>query len=295
MSKIQIRGIFLAFVGVAMFSLSLPMTHWALETYSPLFTATARAVIAAILAITFLLIAKERLTPPSHRKEFFYTMAGAVFGWPILIALALQRTQTAPTAVIASIMPLVTAVIAVLRGHEKVSKQFWVASILGTAILIIFTSSKGPVNSKDLIADLLVIGAVFASSFCYVQGAELTYIYPGWKVISWVVIAALPITIPSSIILWFTNERSHHLTTHAWVGMLVIGCSSMYLGFIPWYQGLKDAGTARGSQIQQLQVFGTLGWSVLLFKETIPSTTLICTIGIVVAVTWALFARRKQS
>jgi drug/metabolite transporter (DMT)-like permease len=67
----------------------------------------------------------------------------------------------------------------------------------------------------------------------------------------------------------------------------------MYIGFIPWYQGLKMVGSARGSQVQQLQVFMTLGWSAILLGETISLTTLICTLGIVFAVAWAIFSRSK--
>jgi drug/metabolite transporter (DMT)-like permease len=295
MNRTQIQGIAFAFFAVILFSLSLPMTRWALESYSPLFTATGRAVIAAVLAIIFLKIAGEKLLPPGHYREFIYTLLGAVFGWPILIALALMKTETAPVAVVASIMPLVTAIFAVLRGHEAVSRQFWIASVFGTLILIYFTTSRGNFSGEDLIADLLAFGAVLASSLCYVQGAELTRIYPGWKVISWVVVLALPITLTASIILWFAVERSAVITTQANIGLLVIGLSSMYLGFIPWYRGLKDAGTARGAQVQQLQVFMTLGWSVLLLDEVVPSTTLICAVGIVIAVTWAIFSRQRSA
>ena len=292
MNRTQIQGIGFAFFAVVLFSLSLPMTRWALESYSPLFTATGRAVIAAILAILFLKMAGETLIPPGHYREFLYTLLGAVFGWPILIALALMRTDTAPVAVVASIMPLVTAIFAVRRGHENVSKQFWIASVVGTLILILFTLSRGNFNSDDLVADLLALGAVLASSFCYVQGAELTRIYPGWKVISWVVVLALPVTLAASILLWVTVESEATITTKANIGLLVIGLSSMYLGFIPWYRGLKDAGTARGAQVQQLQVFLTLGFSVLLLDEIVPPSTLICAIGIVAAVTWAIFSRQ---
>ena len=295
LDRTQIQGIAFAFFAVILFSLSLPMTKWALESYSPLFTAMGRAVIAGVLAITFLKIAGESLIPPGHYKEFLYTLLGAVFGWPILIALALMRTETAPVAVVASVMPLVTAIFAVMRGHENVSRDFWIASVVGTAILIYFTASRSSFDVNDLIADLLAIGAVIASSFCYVQGAELTKIYSGWKVISWVVVLALPVTFIASLILWFSNESKVEITTQANIGMLVIGLSSMYLGFIPWYRGLKDAGTARGAQVQQLQVFMTLGWSVLLLGEVIPPSTLICTVGIVLAVTWAILSRQKPA
>ena len=293
LSRTQAEGIGFAFLAVVLFSLSLPMTRWALESYSPLFTATGRAVIAAFIAIIFLKFAKQPLLPPGHYREFTYTLIGAVFGWPVLIALALMRTATAPVAVVAAIMPLVTAVFAVLRGHEKVSRQFWIATVIGTIILVVFSASRSFLNAQDLIADALALGAVFASSFCYVQGAELTRIYSGWKVISWVVVMALPVTLTSSIFLWFENEDTSAITTQANIGLAVIGASSMYLGFIPWYRGLRDAGTARGAQVQQLQVFMTLGWSALILGEAIPSSTVFASIGIVIAVTWALFSRAR--
>ena len=292
-NRSQLQGVGYATLGVSLFSLSLPMTHWALESYSPLFTATARAVIAGALAAIVLKIGGETLIPPGHIKEFIYTALGAVFGWPILIALALMKTQTAPVAVIASIMPLVTAVFAVTMGHERVPRQFWYASILGSAILLVFTSTRSSFDMGDLVADLLTIGAVISSSFCYVQGAALTKIFSGWKVISWVVILCLPITLPVTLWIWFARGGFAQPTTHAVIGMFYIGLSSMYIGFIPWYQGLKMVGSARGSQVQQLQVFMTLGWSAILLGETISLTTLICTLGIVFAVAWAIFSRSK--
>jgi len=63
MNKIQAQGITFAFFAVVLFSLSLPMTRWALEGFTPLFTATGRAVMAAILAMIFLKIVREQITP----------------------------------------------------------------------------------------------------------------------------------------------------------------------------------------------------------------------------------------
>ena len=97
-----------------------------------------------------------------------FTTIGAAFAWPVLIALALNRTTSAHVAVIAAIMPLTTAIMAVIRTNEKVSWQFWLASATGTILLILFAISRGGAENGDLLADLLTIGAVLASSFCYV-------------------------------------------------------------------------------------------------------------------------------
>ena len=294
LTKMQKSGLFWALLGVFLFSLSLPMTKWALESFNTFFTAMARAVIAASIASILL---KIRRVPIFKRKDltaYIYTALGAVFGFPILIAIALTRTTSAQIAVLAAIMPLVTALMAVIRKGEKTSRTFWLASGAGTLILIFFTISRGGAAHQDLTADLLTLGAIFSSSWCYVEGASLTKSYPGWQVISWVVIIALPITFPASIIIWFATHNSHSLTAHGIIGLTFIGVSSMYLGFFAWYKGLSQAGIAHGSQVQQLQALMTLGWSVLLLHEKVSLLTILCAVGVVLSVLIALSSRARQ-
>ena len=255
----------------------------------------ARAVIAAILAIFLLKLKRVPRFKREHLRPYIYTMTGAVFGWPILIALALTRTTSAQTAVIAAIMPLVTALIAVIRKGERTTRTFWVASGAGTLILIFFSFSRGGQRHHDFIADLMVLGAVLASSWCYVEGASLTKSYPGWEVISWVVILALPITFPASIAIWLYTRHSYSLTSHGLIGLIFIGISSMYLGFFAWYKGLSQAGTARGSQVQQLQAILTLGWSAWLLHEKVSLLTVVCAFGVVGSVLVALSTRANES
>ena len=217
-----------------------------------------------------------------------FTAAGAVFGWPILIALALQRTTSAHVSVIAAVMPLVTAIIAVIKHHKHPGVSFWVASSLGTVLLIAFSITRGGNSNSDLLTDLIILGAVIASSYCYVEGAALTSHMPGWQVISWVVVVSLPIAIPASIVVYANTNSSYELHGDALFGLLAIGFSSMYLGFFAWYRGLRDFGVAHGSQVQQLQAIMTLGWSALILGETVTLTMVISAIGIVLCVLWAI-------
>jgi len=284
-------GLLLAFVGVLAFSFSLPFTVWALESFDPFLTATGRAVIAGVVAVGVLFL--RRVPWPDRRliKPLLYTMAGAVFGWPILIALALQRTTSAHAAVIAAVMPLVTAVIAVLRAKEHVARQFWIAAALGTAGLIVFALLRGGGEGGDFVADLLIAGAVVASSWCYVEGAVLTRVMPGWQVISWVVVLALPVTIPASVIIIALGGVTTPITTQAVVGMALLGLSSMYLAFFAWYRGLADAGVARGGQVQQLQALLTLLWSAWLLGEQVTWGTVVAALFVVACVAWAVRVR----
>lgn len=171
LSKVQRNGLFYAFLGVFAFSLSLPFIKLVLKSFDPLFTAFARPVIAALIAIPFMFIAKVPQLPRELWRPTAFTTGGAVFGWPILIALALQRTTSAHVSVIAAVMPLVTAIIAVIKHRKHPGPSFWIASTLGTALLVAFSISRGGSSNSDLLTDLLIFGAVIASSYCYVEGA----------------------------------------------------------------------------------------------------------------------------
>jgi drug/metabolite transporter (DMT)-like permease len=281
----------LAFVGVVMFSFSVPLTKEAVGGFNPYLTATARAVIAGAMAAVFLAV---RRVPPPRRDELrplLVTMVGAVFGWPILLALALERTTSAHVAVIAAFMPLTTALIAVLRTRERVSAQFWLAACMGTAALVAFALTRSGADGADLLADLLVVGATVASSWCYVEGASITRTMAGWKVISWIVVLALPATVPATAVLWWVTQRGHHPSAGAWTSLALLGVSSMYLGFFAWYRGLALAGIARGGQVQQLQALLTLAWSALLLDEHVGYPTILAALAVIVAVVWSQRAR----
>src|SRR5690242_8524008 len=286
-------GLAWAFLGVLMFSFSVPLTKEAVGGFDPFFTATGRAVIAGALALMVLAVRRVPVPERRHWSPLFLTMLGAVFGWPILLALALRHTTSAHVAVIAAFMPLTTAVIAVLRTHERVSWQFWAAASAGTAALVVFALSRGGGSGGDLLADGLVVGAVLASSWCYVEGASLTRTMPGWQVISWVVVLALPLTLPASVLLWWSGGVDSPTSTE-WASLLLLGVSSMYLGFFAWYRGLSLAGIARGGQVQQLQALLTLVWSAVFLGEEVTPTTVLVALAVIACVVWSQRARAPR-
>jgi len=284
-------GLAWAFVGVLLFSFSLPLTKVAVGGFDPFLTATGRAVVAGGIAVVLLLIARVPWPARQHLKPLVYTMLGAVFGWPILLALALERTTSAHAAVIAAFMPLTTALFAVVRTHERVPRQFWLAAGGGTVALVVFALSRGGAEGGDWIADLLIVGAVLSSSWCYVEGAAITRVMPGWQVISWVVVLALPVTLPATAVLWWATSGEYDPSASQWTALVLLGISSMYVGFFAWYRGLSMAGSAYGGQVQQLQALLTLLWSALLLGEVVTPGTVLTALVVVGCVAWAQRSR----
>lgn len=285
-------GQWYALLGVTLFAASIPMTKLAVSGFDPVVTATGRAVIAGAVALPLLLVRRVPFPPRALWRPLVFTTLGAVFGWPVLIALALARSSSAHTAVIAAFMPLMTALIAVVRTSERASRQFWLAAGTGTAALVAFSVSRGAAGGGgDVVADLMVVGAVMASSWCYVEGAGLTRAMPGWQVISWVVVVALPVTVPASVFLLATHPHVGPIPPRAWAGLLYIGIVSMYFGFWAWYRGLALAGVTKGSSIQQLQALLTLGMSAWFLGETVGLTTIAAALVVVASVLWAQRSR----
>jgi drug/metabolite transporter (DMT)-like permease len=188
-------------------------------------------------------------------------------------------------------LPLSTAIFAVALTRERVTRAFWFAAVIGTGAVVVFSLSRGELGPGSLLADGLLLLGVIAASISYVLGTAATKTLPGWQVISWVVVMALPITIPASAVLWWLTKDSYTPSGTQWGALILLGVSSMYLGFFAWYRGLSQAGVAYGGQVQQLQVLFSLLWSALLLGEVVTWITVGAAIVVIAAVAWAQVAR----
>jgi drug/metabolite transporter (DMT)-like permease len=107
------------------------------------------------------------------------------------------------------------------------------------------------------------------------------------------VVLALPVTVPASALLWWSGGVQD-TTPAEWSSLLMLGVSSMYLGFFAWYRGLSLAGIARGGQVQQLQALLTLVWSALFLGEHVTATTVLVALAVIGCVVWAQRARAPR-
>lgn len=284
-------GLAWAFLAVFLWSFTVPLTKVAVEGFDAVLTATGRAVIAGVIAGVVLVIRRIPLPPRHLWKSLFFVMLGAVFGWPVFMAIALNYTTAAHASVIAAFLPLSTAIFAVALTRERVTRAFWFAAVIGTGAVVVFSLSRGELGPGSLLADGLLLLGVIAASISYVLGTAATKTLPGWQVISWVVVMALPITIPASAVLWWLTKDSYTPSGTQWGALILLGVSSMYLGFFAWYRGLSQAGVAYGGQVQQLQVLFSLLWSALLLGEVVTWITVGAAIVVIAAVAWAQVAR----
>jgi drug/metabolite transporter (DMT)-like permease len=290
------RGLVLALAGVVMFSFTLPVTKIALRGFDPLMIGMGRAALAGLVALVVLRLARVPWPGRAALVPLLLIGLGIVVGFPLLTTMALQSTTSAHAAVVIAGLPIATAVLAVIRAGERPSRAFWVAASSGTIALTAFAFSRGGAAGGDFVADLLLLGAVLAAAFGYVEGAMLARSMPGWQVISWVLVVMLPLTLSSSVFAGLAiGDRVAEPGFGPTLALLYLALVSMYLGFFAWYAGLHRAGVARASQVQLLQPVLTLIWSVLLLGEAVGMWTMLAAAAVLACVVWTQRARSAPS
>lgn len=267
-------------LGVLCFSLTLPATRLAVADLDGTVVGLGRALVAAVLAASLLLIRRER--PPSRAQlgRLAIVAAGVVVGFPLLSAWAIERVPAAHGAVVTGLLPLATALMATLRAGERPSVGFWLASLAGLAAVLAFGLSMGGGALQE--ADLLLLAAVIAAGLGYAEGARLTRELGGWQVISWALLISVPFLIPPVALA----VAAHGLDARpsAWLGFAYVGVVSMFLGFFAWYRGLAAGGIARVGQLQLAQPVLTLVWAALILAEQITPLTALAALAVIATV-----------
>ncbi|MEO9788519.1 MAG: DMT family transporter [Aurantimonas coralicida] len=270
-------------LGVIIFSGSLPATRVAVGGFTPLFLTSTRAVIAAVLATLLLLLLRQRRPAIADALPLVIVAAGVVVGFPLLTALALQHVTAAHSIVFIGLLPLMTAIFAVLRGGERPRPAFWLFSVAGAAVVAGFALAQD--GAASLAGDLLMIAAIVLCGLGYAEGAALSRRLGGWQVISWALVIALPVMAAIAALTWPASFAD--IAAPAWAGLAYVSVFSMLVGFVFWYRGLALGGVAGVGQLQLLQPFFGLALAGLLLGEPVAWTMIGASVLVVACVAGA--------
>ena len=283
------RGLVFGFVGVLIFSFTLPMTRIAVVELAPLFISNGRAVVAGALAIIVLAITRQRFPRGRQWLRLAVVGGGVIFGFPLFTSFALQTVPSSHGAVVIGLLPAATAVAAVIRGKERPSLGFWIASGAGVLAVIVFVAIAGGGLDGLRPGDLLLLGAVVTAAIGYAEGALLSREIGSWQTICWALVLALPVTL--TITALTVSSGWPQAGPHAWLAFGYMALFSMFLGFFAWYCGLAIGPIARVSQIQLVQPVLTIIWSALLLGEHLEWTVWVGALVVIVAAGVAVRAR----
>lgn len=271
------------FLGVAIFSGSLPATRIAVHDLTPLFLTTARAAIAGLIGIALLLLLKQKWPRRAEIGSLAIVALGCVVGFPLLTALALQSIISARATVFIGLLPLSTAVFGVLRGGERPRFGFWLFSLAGAAIVALFALSQG--SAGDAWGDGLMVASILVCGLGYAEGARLSRKLGGWQVISFALALSLPVMLPLAV--YWAPGNPGAIGWPALSALAYVSLFSMLIGFVFWYRGLAQGGIAAVGQLQLLQPFLSLALAALLVHERVGLAVWAVAAGVVVCVAGA--------
>ena len=276
------------FIGVVIFSGSLPATRVAVMQLDPVFLTVARAAIAGVLALGLLIAFEEKRPASRELASLAIVSLGVVVGFPLLTALALQYVTSAHSIVFIGLLPLATAIFGVIRGGERPRPAFWIFSMLGSALVAGFALSQGLAASPK--GDALMLAAVIVCGLGYAEGAKLSRTLGGWQVISWALVLSLPVMMVLAFL--FMPPTFTGIEAPTWISLAYVSLFSMLIGFVFWYRGLAQGGIAAVGQLQLLQPFFGLALAATLLHEPVTWLMLAVTFAVILCVAGARkFAR----
>ena len=277
------RGWIDGLLGVVIFSGSLPATRVAVAEIDPLFLTAARAVIAGTLALGLLSVMRAPRPTRHDLAALALVAAGVVAGFPLLTAIALREITAAHSIVFIGLLPMATALFAVVRAGERPSRSFWAFAGLGAELVAVFALTRGAEGS--LSGDLLMVAAVAVCGLGYAEGGRLSRTLGGWQVICWALVIALPAMAALGLATWPTDLAQ--VSARGWTGLAYVSLFSMLIGFVFWYRGLALGGVAAVGQLQLLQPLMGLGLAAWLLGEPVGWSMAAVTAGVVLCVAGA--------
>jgi drug/metabolite transporter (DMT)-like permease len=284
-------GLLLGFVGMAIFGGTLPATRIAVSAIDPLALTSLRTAIAGICSLALLIVLRRPFPPRSLWFQLTVASLCVSILFPFLMALAVQTVDASHGGVVMGALPIATALVAVLITHERPKPLFWIASLTGAALVVAFALRQG--GGSFSAGDLLLFAAVAVSAIGYAFSGRLTAEMPGWEVISWVLVIALPISLPAAALTMPADLG--HIALKPWLALLYVALFSQWIGFFAWNAGMAMGGIARVSQVQLLQPFITFALAATFNGETITLQILLFAAAVVATVAISTWTRRRES
>ena len=263
----ETKGMLLGFIGVLMFSLTLPFTRIAVAELSPYFVTFGRSTLGGICALILFAFTRPKLPTKIQLIRLSVMALGVVYGFPLFVSIAMKTLPSAHGGIVLGVLPLATAVVGAIRFKERPSLAFWITAVIGSLLVITYASLNG--GGGLVVEDWLLFIAIASAAIGYSEGGKLSEEMSSVDVISW----ALVLTLPINVLLTYRyfDFEINSVSLPAVISFIYVGLISMYIGFFFWYKGIAIGGIARVGQVQLLQPFLTLIGAYFLLNEEITA------------------------
>lgn len=188
--------------------------------------------------------------------------------------------------------PAATAILAALRGRERLRPRSWIASGIGFCTVLAFALVQGAGSPQA--ADGWLVAAVLSIAIGYVEGGRAARAIGAVPTLCWAMILLLPVATLNLAVL-VPGYDFEAVSPAAWVGFGYAGVTSMFFGSVVWYRALAIGGTARIGQLNLVQPFLAIIWSALLLSEHLTWSVLTTAAVVVVCMAICLDAGTQRN
>jgi drug/metabolite transporter (DMT)-like permease len=257
-------------VTVCLWGFNVTVTKYVLtHGFQPLAYSAVRYGGAALL-FCGLTYGRER-TLRVRRRDLLLLLVAAAFGiWlnQLSFMYAVKLTTATTVGLILGTIPIFTALIARAFGVERLSRRFWVASIVSFGGVALVAAGSGGGLSGDIGGDLLAIATSATWAVYSVAISPLMRTYSPYQisafvlVVGWVALAA---------------TAARQLGTQdwgavGWLGWLSLGFAMLgplVLTNVLWFTAIDEVGPSRATLVSNLQPFVAAIFALAILSERI--------------------------
>jgi drug/metabolite transporter (DMT)-like permease len=290
-TSIPISGLVLGAVAVVMFSGTVPAMRVAVASIDPMIAGVGRSVLGALFAVVYLVAVRAPWPTRAQAGGILVVGMGAAVGFGWFSAEALRTVSASHGSVVIGILPMLTAVFGAMRTGARPRLLFWIATAVGTAVVVVYAATTSRAGSIG-IGDAYLFGALVCAAAAYAEGGRLARTMPGGHVIAWGLVAALPVSVPLTAVAMRSSQLEPDAASL--VAFVYMAIFSVFVGMVLWYRAMGLAGVPRVSSIQLGQPLLSVVWSWLLVGEPLRPETIAAAILVLACVATAQKARISE-
>ena len=263
----------------------------------PFFAASCRFIIASLCLIPLAALQARqegrRFPLPVNMRQLaglFSLGLTGVFLYNAVFFTGLKLTSASNGALIVAINPLLTAIISALWLHEKVRASQaagLLVSLFGVALVIARGSLAVVTSFSFNRGDLIMLGAPLCWALYSVLGKKVLARFTPLAATAYAALFGAALLVPAA--LWEHAASGGPLPGFSWLGWLAIlqlALLGTVVGFVWWYQGVQQIGTARAAAFVNLvPLFGAV-LAALVLGERLVAAQIWGGLLVVVGVYW---------
>jgi drug/metabolite transporter (DMT)-like permease len=278
-------------VVVVLWALNLTVTRYILQHgFGPLPYAVVRYGLAAAIFLAIALVAERTLR--LERRDLGLAVLAAVLLClnQLAFVFALDTTSASTIALLLGAIPAFAALIGLAIGLERMSRRFWLASLVSFAgVALVAAGSAGGAVEASAAGILLGLATAATWAAYSVAVAPLMARYSASRISA----VVLPLAWVAIVVVGGSEaaEQDYGLSAWVWILLVFATLGPLVLTNVLWFRALHRIGPSRATLIANLQPFAAAVVALVLLSEAM---TALQVAGGVLIGGGILLARRRQ-